>query len=69
MPPVNITTVFADDEDIDGNAHVVYSFEDFSLTKGPFSIDGATGKVTLTGNLDREAQDEYSVSQTNETSI
>ncbi len=58
---MNITRVFADDEDLGGNAHIIYSFEDFSQTRGPFTVDRNTGDVTLTGSLDRETQDEYTV--------
>jgi len=58
---VYVATVFADDEDFGGNAKIVYTFEDFSQTKGPFNVDRTTGNVTMISSLDRETQEEYAV--------
>lgn len=58
--------VSASDADIDGNALLVYSFdENYVLVNGPFQIERSTGLITLRsgpeGSLDRETIDTYEV--------
>ena len=65
-PPFNFTTVLATDEDIFGNAQLIYTLEGGSLTWEAFEIEPISGRVFLrsgpAGRLDRERQDFYEVS-------
>ena len=65
-PLTLITTVQAVDPDFQLNGIVVYTFENLSLTKGPFQIDRESGEVRvrsgMEGRLDRETTPTYDVS-------
>ena len=67
LPPLNVTFLQADDNDTNGNAIVVYTFEGSTTISGPFQVDRRTGLVTLRsgpmGSLDRERQDFYEVAR------
>lgn len=52
-----VIRITSSDLDIGQNANVTYSFTDNPGKK--FSIDALSGNVTVTGQLDREEQDEY----------
>lgn len=53
------------DDDINGNAQLIYTFESGAIVSGPFEIERVTGRVFLrngnAGRLDRETQDFYDV--------
>lgn len=65
-PLTLITTVQAVDPDFQLNGIVVYTFENLSLTKGPFQIDRESGEIRvrsgMEGRLDRETTPSYDVS-------
>ena len=54
------------DPDFQLNGIVVYTFENLTLTKGPFQINRGTGEIRLrsgmAGRLDRETVENYDVS-------
>lgn len=58
--------VQASDEDANGNARLVYTFENLAAVSGPFQISRVAGLVTVRSDglegLDRERQDLYEVS-------
>ena len=61
-----ITRVQAVDPDFQLNGIVVYTFENLTLTKGPFQIDRESGEIRvrsgMEGRLDRETIPSYDVS-------
>ena len=61
-----ITIVQAVDPDFQLNGIVIYTFQNLTLTKGPFQIDRESGEIRLRsgmeGRLDREAVESYDVS-------
>ena len=63
--PLNFTLIQANDYDANGNALLVYTFENSATVIGPFQVDKRSGLVTLrsgpAGSLDRETQDFYEV--------
>ncbi len=67
-PLTLITRVQAVDPDFQLNGIVVYTFENLTLTKGPFQIDRESGEVRVRsgveGRLDRETIPSYDVSNT-----
>ena len=60
-----ITRVQAVDPDFQLNGIVVYTFENLTLTKGPFQIDRESGEIQvrsgMEGRLDRETTPTYDV--------
>lgn len=54
------------DPDFQLNGIVIYTFENLTLTKGPFQINRGTGEIRLRsgveGRLDRETVENYDVS-------
>ena len=54
------------DPDFQLNGIVIYTFENLTLTKGPFQINRGTGEIRLRsgveGRLDRETVESYDVS-------
>ena len=65
-PLTLITRVQAVDPDFQLNGIVVYTFENLTLTKGPFQIDRESGEIQvrsgMEGRLDRETIPSYDVS-------
>ena len=65
-PLTLITRVQAVDPDFQLNGIVVYTFENLTLTKGPFQIDRESGEIRvrsgMEGRLDRETIPSYDVS-------
>jgi protocadherin Fat 4 len=51
-----VIRITSSDNDIGQNAVATYSFRQ---TSSKFAIDGSSGNVTVTGDLDREVEDEY----------
>lgn len=55
----------ARDDDANGNAQLVYTFENGGAVDGPFEVERTSGRVFLrngnAGRLDRETQDFYEV--------
>ena len=65
-----ITTVQAVDPDFQLNGIVIYTFQNLTLTKGPFQINRGTGEIRLRsgmeGRLDRETVESYDVSRSSD---
>ena len=66
IPLTLITRVQAEDPDFQLNGIVIYTFENLTITKGPFQIDRESGEIRvrpgMEGNLDRETISTYDVS-------
>lgn len=66
IPLTLITRVQAEDPDFQLNGIVIYTFENLTITKGPFQIDRESGEIRvrpgMEGNLDRETIPTYDVS-------